>query len=272
MGDGRNSTDWQQGFVLDGNDSVALGLIAAGEVADKVAIVATHDCDLLESLVVEPVCEILIGRRIDKVDGNFSNAKNPRRLHLQFSGGATSLVLELNATDKRTIEKDKLLARRPNAGIRLRPKELWTLRAWFATRYFRPSYPNEFDRRLKSDVAKRMAETIKKTSENLVAVLFDIDGGEPDSEKSEDDVYALNVFLVYDVTKDPRAAENAANTAAQSIRSIFRNNFFKDGKWRGIELKTCTAVSEEAMTIYNMRMTRTWHFDSLEILFGKSPT
>ena len=154
----------------------------------------------------------------------------------------------------------------------MRPNELWTLRTWFAARYFRPSYPDEFDRRLKADVYKRMADAVKKTGDNLVTVLFEIDAGEPDAEKSEDEVYSLTVLLVYDVTKDPGVAETAAKTAAQSIKSIFRNHFFKDGRWHGIELRNCMPVSEDVVTVYQMRMTRTWHFDSFEILFGSPPT
>lgn len=272
MGEGRNSTIWQQGFVLDGKDSVALGLISADELAKKAVIVASHDCDLLEPKDIEPNCEIFVGKKIDRIDGTFSNAKNPRKLHLPFSGGATSVMLELDARDRRIVDKDKVLSLQPDAQTQLLPTELWTLRSWLASRYFRPSYPDEFDRRLKAkpaEVHKRIANVIKTTGTDLVAVLFDIDTGESTTEKSDDEVYSLSIFLVYDVTKDPGRAEATAKKAAQSIKDIFRQRCFKDGKWQGIELRSCLPVSEDALTILQMRMTRTWYFDSYEILFDK---
>jgi hypothetical protein len=76
MADGRNATVWQQGFILDGKDSVALGLIAENEIAEKIAVVVSHDCDLVESAEIEPKCEIIVGRRKDQADGTLSNAKH----------------------------------------------------------------------------------------------------------------------------------------------------------------------------------------------------
>ncbi|MHA7873296.1 MAG: hypothetical protein ACX939_13180 [Hyphococcus sp.] len=272
MGEDRKPTIWQQGLVLSGQDSVTLGLITEEEKTEKIVIIATHDCDLLEPKDMEPVCEVLIGTKIDQINGTFSNAKNPRRLHLPFSGGTTSVIFELNARDKRTVDKDKILALQPDAEIRMLPTELWVLRSWLAARYFRPSYPDEFDRRLKAkpgEIHKKIANAIKGTGTDLVAVLFDIDAGAPDTDKPDSEVYSLSIFLVYDVSQDPARAEAAAKKAARTIRDVIRQRCLKDGKWQGIELRSCLPVSEDALTIYQMRMTKLWYFDSFEILFNK---
>jgi hypothetical protein len=274
MGDGRYVTIWQQGFVLDGKDAVALGLIAENETSEKIAVVVSHDCDLIERTEIEPGCEIIVGKKTERINGIFSNAKHPRRLHLPFSAGTTTLTLELNASDKRTINKGAILALQPNAQIQLLSIELWTLRAWLASRYFRPSYPDEFDRRLKAkpgDVYKRIANTIRSTGNDLVAVLFDIDPGQATAEKAPDDVYVLGIYLVYDVSKDPARAIATAKTAAQSIKGIFRQYYLKDGKWHDIEFRDCLPISEDALSVYQLRMTRLWYFDAFEIVFEKAP-
>jgi hypothetical protein len=45
---------------------------------------------LLEPSEIEPNCEIIVGHKIDHVDGRFAKGKNPRRLHLPFSAGDPS--------------------------------------------------------------------------------------------------------------------------------------------------------------------------------------
>ena len=274
MADGRNATIWQQGSILDGKDSVALGLIAESEIAEKVVVVVSHDCDLVESAEIEPKCEVIVGKKRDQVDGTFSHAKHPRRLHLTFSGGTTSLILELNSIDKLTIDKAAVFSLAPITQIKLLAAELWTLRCWLAARSFRPSYPDEFDRRLKAkpgEVHKRIANTVKTTGSDLIAVLFDIDSGQPAVEKAADEIYVLGIFLVYDVSRDPAKALATAKTAAQSIKGILRKYYFKDGKWHGIEFRDCLPISEDALTVYQLRMARLWYFDTFEIVFENRP-
>lgn len=270
MAAGRNATIWQQGFIIDGKDSVALGLIAENELDEKVAVIVSHDCDLVESAEIEPKCEIIVGRKIPQAGGTFSHAKHPRRLHLTFSGGTTSLVLELNSIDKQTIDKSAVFALSPIAQVQLLAAELWTLRCWLASRYFRPSYPDEFDRRLKAnDVYKRIANTIKNTGNELIAVLFDLDSGQPAVEKVADDPYVLRIFLVYDVSKDPAKALATAKTAAQSIKGIL---LFQRWEMAGHRVsRLSTDFRRRSRRINQLRMTRLWYFDAFEIVFEKKP-
>jgi hypothetical protein len=72
-------TKWRQGSILDEACANALQLL----VSDRTIYIAiTHDCDIAhENLEIEPEIEFVRATRIDRIDGNFSNAKNSRTLH-----------------------------------------------------------------------------------------------------------------------------------------------------------------------------------------------
>jgi hypothetical protein len=264
----RNDTPWEQGFVLSAASVEKLRL-GGSTPSDTVAILISHDCDVIESAATEPDCELIIGRKIDSINGLFANGKNPRRLHLNFSAGKTPLSVELLATGKRTIAKDLLLAEEPLEDVRLTPDEHFTLQAWLAARYHRPIFPDEFDRRLKekpAEVHKKLANVIKGGGTDIVAVLFDIDAGKNETHEGPDDPYSLSIFVVYDVSDDPGRAEATAKRAASLIKSIFRQYFFADKKWKNIELRECLPVSADAISVHQLRSLKPWNFDYLEIV------
>lgn len=260
----RNDTIWQQGFVLASDEAVRLGLYSADEANQKISVIISHDCDLLELEETEPFCEILIGTKVSQLDGNFTNAKNPRRLHLSFTAGKAHLNVEFIATDKQKIAKGALLKSRPNNEIQLSPTEQWTIQNWLAIRYYRPSFPDEFDRRLKAkpgDVHKKIGNAVKNSGNDLIAILFDVDGGKPAIDRPPEEPYILSILLVYNVSDDPNRALNTAKTVAQSIRGLFRQYYFHKGQWQGIELHECVPVSEDVVSVYRFRTLKLWHLD-----------
>jgi hypothetical protein len=113
----RNDTPWQQGFVLSEATSAELGLIQAESTKESIAVLVSHDCDLLEDSAVEPNCEVIVGRKIENIDGIYANAKNPRRLHLKFSGGTSQISVELLAAQKKFVKKDDLLSQPTVDGV-----------------------------------------------------------------------------------------------------------------------------------------------------------
>jgi len=151
-------TPWRQGHVLPDDGAKALGLLS--DVADtEVAIVVSNDCDLAQDPSVEPSVEVIIGRRIGAADGNFSYAKNARRLHLTFSGGSQRLIAELIARFKISIKKEQLVEYEPVKTTKLTVVEHTILQRWLASRYRRAAFPDEFDKRQrKLDYATGLAE------------------------------------------------------------------------------------------------------------------
>jgi hypothetical protein len=260
MADSRNQTVWQQGFVLDAESAKGLGLIHPEFPNDTLVVVVSHDCDLVENTEIEPHCEIIVGHKIAKEDGTYSKGKNPRKLHLTFSGGTTPVIANFLTTAKIRLEKDRLLGQEPADSIRLTPDEQSTLQSWLSKRYHRRSFPNEFDIRLRAKQMDRRLDTIiKATKGDLIAVLFDLDSGEMVERTDPDDAYSLTVFLLYDVSVDSVAAEQSAKEAAHKVRESFRQNYLSGRRWSFIELKNALPISEDVMTIHHWRVLKPWY-------------
>jgi len=259
----RNDTPWQQGSVLSAERAKEIGILHAYSHDDVLAIVISHDCDLVEASDIEPNCEVLIGRKIAKVDGTFSKGKNPRRLHLEFSAGQFAVSAEFTPDGKTKITKTDLFRDAPASEILLSRDEHFTLQSWLSNRYHRPIYPDEFDRRLKAkpvEIQRRLETIIKATGSDLIAVLFDVDSNRMVERQSDEDTYSLSIYLLYDVSVDPTKAEATAKEAAGKIRNVFRQFLFAKGKWKQIELREAISVSEDAMTVYQWRSLKPWHF------------
>jgi hypothetical protein len=71
-------------------------------------VLVSHDCDIAQNPDVEPLVEVIDGRRIEAMDGNFAFAKNARRLHLTLTGGSQKLAVDLEASRKLQITKQRL--------------------------------------------------------------------------------------------------------------------------------------------------------------------
>ncbi len=235
---------------------------------DTVAVVISHDCDLAQLPDTECYCEVIPGFPVDDLNGDLANAKNIRRLHLRFSGGAINLSAEFAATDKRYIDKTVLAGHQPAANVRLTPAELTILQMWLAVRYRRSSFADEFDRRIKDKSAKfydKFVKIIKATGTNLLAVLFDVDSGQEVNRSGADDTYSLSIYLLFNVEEDPAKAETAAQSAAEEIRALLTKCFFVGDKWQNIELRNCEPISEAAMTVHIARRLKPWNFDYLSL-------
>jgi hypothetical protein len=191
------------------------------------------------------------------------SAKSVRKLHLGCSVGANKAVMELEIQRKSAIRKEDLAEHIPDASIGLNRREKTTLKAWFAARYSRPSFPDEFDRRLIRDARKaydKLAKVFKGHADKLVSVYFDVDDEE---REGPEDAYPLGISLVYNVERD--RGKDAATSAAGEIKKIFQNEFCATGKWLNIELTYCDPVAETAFSIRAHRYFKKWHLDHLSL-------
>src|ERR1700739_1372246 len=60
---------------------------AAVDMQSELAYLVTGDCNILhEDLREEPTIDVLLASPIAEPNGNFTNGKNPRRLHLVAQG------------------------------------------------------------------------------------------------------------------------------------------------------------------------------------------
>lgn len=241
-------------------------------LGNAVVIIATHDCDLAQSPEAEPQIEVIIGCRIDALDGNFTHAKSPRTLHIKFDGDAR-LQAEFVATAKRAISKTALLKFAPRADAKLSSSGQATFQRWLTARYRRSAFPDEFERRLvrETKLAERIAKAVKPHGELIVAVLFDVDEGQDNVKDGPDDVYILDINILYSVEGDVDKAEAAAELARKTIHEAFEAKLLdqQSAAWRNIELRYCEVISEEALTYRQFSLMKPWRLEYMS--FGADP-
>jgi hypothetical protein len=238
-------TLWRQGGVLPSACSIRLGLLGETETSDKLAIVVSHDCDLAEDAEKEPAVEVIICHAIEKCDGNRTYAKNPRILNLEIISPSGRSAFELIAREKSLILKRDLAGFSPDPAYVLDEEDKKTLQNWLAARYRRASIPDGLQ-----GLVKSIFEEVGKRKENPKALRgFWIDS-EPDSDKlGAGENYELWIAVVY-ATAIPDS-KNIAEDAARLLGEKFRQKFFKDDVWHGIDLRECKAVADTEFTLFD---------------------
>ena len=162
MGARSSETAWRQSSVIATESAVALGLLREEEASTQIALVISHDCDLTQESDVEPVVEVIVGMRVTEANGNYTHAKNPRRLHLYLEEDGKETIIELQARAKVQVQKERLAQEIPDERFVLCAKQHAILQAWLAARYRRAAFPDEFERRLK---AAKLHEAICQNSQ-----------------------------------------------------------------------------------------------------------
>lgn len=261
-------TPWRQGHLLTPEAIQALGLSHPESPDLTCVVVISHDCDLAnDALQIEPDVEVIIGRRVQKVDGNYSWAKAPRTLHVDALHKGSEAVLELVATAKQTISKQALAAFTPDTSCSLPGKSLSTLRTWLSVRYNRAAFPDPFVNRLsQSKVDKRLAKLIEPVGTLLSAVYFEVDGGK-EIDRSDGSPYELIIVLAYPPGDDPEQAADDVEEIEMTVTKLFEEKYFDQnfGKWNGIALKQCMSISEDDLTVSKARLLTQWRLDYMTI-------
>jgi hypothetical protein len=254
---------------LLGNEAIeALGLHHAVAADQTLVIVASHDCDLAQAPEGEPVVEVVVGRLVTEKDGNFTHAKNARKLHVEFAG-ATAFSAEFEATAKLSIEKRALNDFAPRAAGHLSPEGHAIFQMWFASRYRRSAFPDEFERRLTSKELKlheKIAKAVKPYGELIAGVFFDVDEGAEVTRDGPDDAYTLDITILHSADPDFEAAEKAADAAAKAIEKAFKDKLFDPTKtWQHIELRSCDPVSESVLTYQQFKQLKRWRLEHISL-------
>jgi hypothetical protein len=263
---GARDSPWRQGHLLTDEAAIALGLIEENAAGHDVALVVTHDCDLASDQ--EVIVEIMIGSVAPKLKGDLANAKNARRLGLEFDCVGGPLIVEVSAARRRLLEKVVLFERfAPRANTTLSPKGLQSLQWWLSARYRRAAFPDAFEHRLrtKKDRLRGAISSAMEPCRDLVrGIYFLLDDGEERDRQGADDLYELGIYLLYDHTQDPEASQ-VAEDAAEKISDAFEGEFLSAGAWKNIRLLFCEAISDAAMTVAQERELKEWRLDHLSL-------
>jgi hypothetical protein len=100
MGKWDRLTPWRQGAILTAGATTALGLISDRTPEHTAVVVVSHDCDLAQAPDHEPTVEAIVGRFIEKPDGNYMHCKNVRCLHLSITAGSRRCTIELEPRNR----------------------------------------------------------------------------------------------------------------------------------------------------------------------------
>ncbi len=259
------SSPWRQGHVLPEDAIRTLNLADPGASDGAIAVLITHDCDVVADQDREPSVEIMTGTRIRALDGNATHGKSARTLHLGFHRDGDLIPVQLRARDKRPLDKHALRRYAPDAAWSLDADNLSILQRWLASRYRRAAFPEAFEACLqKTQLDKALVNVVKPLGALVRAVYFDVT--EPqESETAEGPAYDLGIVLVYDAYQREGSAE--VEKAAVAIAKRFRKTLEHGGRSRpyAVEFRSCEAVSDEALTYKQSLELKQWRLDYLSL-------
>lgn len=272
------STPWRQGHILK-PETIALLGEPEPEEQRIAAVVASHDCDLSQPAESEPLVEIILGRYIDAPDGNYTNSKNLRLLHIECSTHTGTTWIELDTRRRVSVPKELLsgvagapFEHEPSHLQQLSNRERNTLQLWLAARYRRAAFPDEFDRRLKDEVRllEPLSKALRETGQFIPAIFFDLDEGMELQREGANNLYELAIILLYATDRDPQAAEAAALAAKNLIETAFKKRCQpKDAHgaeaWQWIELVDVIVMSDTALTYAQSTQLKKWQIDHISL-------
>lgn len=261
---------WLQGHVLTDADSVALGLRDADDHLTKVVVIS-HDCDIQSGS--ESCIEVIVGKLV-KRNGQFTNAKHPRIIHLNYEQkeGSDLNAIELRHSNRRSIEKTEFRVQTPDFDYPIDMDEKRGLKQWLAAKYGRPAFPDEFEKRIRAyDDRKRkirfeneLAEVLREHSTYLLGLYFDL-GQNRFSDLPEQEPYELSIYAVFDSEKGWVEAENEAKTLCQKLRERFEFYYGTPDRAELIALENCAAISDGEFTLAQVRKMDHWRVEFISL-------
>lgn len=258
---------WRQGSVLarDSVDEFGLGL---PEGRDQVRVVViSHDCDLANDVVKEPFVEVIVGKLIDREDGNSSWGKSSRTLHYTIDCAGHEECIELVSANKKRIDKERLAQYSPDGRYSTDHERLAMLRNWLAARYRRPSFPDVFNSRMRgTGAAKELAKVLARHGGNISFVFFNL-GDKRNTECADHETYHLSVVLAFRPGDDPVAAANGADSVADEVEEAIRA---KLPPGCGISLQDCFSISEDDISVSKARLLDLWDLDYVSFRAGNA--
>jgi hypothetical protein len=267
MAEWSRETSWRQGHALTDDTVDKFDLRNAQAPEKTFVVVISHDCDIAASPDKESDIELIVGRQIEKVDGNFTHAKTPRVLHIEFTTPEGAKLVELAAAKKTRVVKNDFADQEPRREFQLNPVGQSILQRWLGARYRRAAFPDAFDKRLdESKAGKRLSKILETAGEHIPAIFFDVDDGKEVQRNEPTDPYTLRIILLHTSQPNLRESETVALKVREQIESLFKELFFKkNNSWRDIELLECMVMSDAALTYVQSTLLKQWRLEHLSL-------
>jgi hypothetical protein len=267
MAEWSRETPWRQGCALTDETVEKFALRDARAPELTLVVVVSHDCDLAASPDKEPEIELIVGRQIEKADGNFTHAKTPRVLHIEFATPVGGKFVELSATKKVRVAKSDFADHEPRREFQLGPTEQSILQRWLGARYRRAAFPDAFEKRLnESGASARLTKILRPAGKHICAIFFDVDDGNEVQRNEPNDCYTLTIVLLYTSQPNSHESEAVALKVREQIESLFKELFLnKENSWRDIELLECMIMSDQALTYAQSVLLKQWRLEHLSL-------
>jgi hypothetical protein len=249
------NTSWRQGSVLAQKDFQSLGLTDSPDT--NLAIAISHDCDIAnDNLDVEPAVEFIFARILEQHSGNYTHGKNPRTLNLEYTQNGQTVWIEMIASRRLTLDKNKLDGIQPDETYELTHSQQ-ILQSWLAARYRRHALPNSLVERLRN-VFTYIEKQGKKNSSGVLSFRLSY---EPKDELPPKEPYELWLSIVY--INDKAEYGEMSEGIASSLKTEFPRLLEKTKDSGTVDLRKCDAVSEMDFTLRDMRETVEYHLEHL---------
>jgi hypothetical protein len=249
------NTSWRQGSILAHKDFLEAGL--PDSCSYDLAVAISHDCDIAnDNMDAEPFVEFVYAKRIEEKNGNCTNGKNPRILHLNYKCGEDAIFLELLALNKFTVSKSDLGKVQPDEAYELTSSHQ-VLQSWLSARYRRHALPNSLVDRLR-EVFGYIEKEGKKKSDGVLSFRLSY---APMHELSPAEAYELWLYIVYVTDQDKY--ESMAEKMAEGLKAKFSALLEKTQDFGSVDLRKCEAFSEVEFTVRDMRDTVEYHLEHL---------
>ena len=227
---------WRQGAILED-----VARIAPSDTSDALGILLSHDCDIVQqSLEKEPNVEILIAVPTPGLDGNYTRGKNTRCYHFGFDGKS----YEIRAVDRIIVPRQFLIDSEPSPS-QLPVDEVNGIVHWFAQRYERPAFPDNFNKRL-SRKTRQVIERVLKESGHLVSGVYIAC---PSEELPDNEPYDITLHVVMAVKdyEDIEKAGQCEDMAQQILDAVSEQS-------QGIRIVNAEdmCISEKELSLHDL--------------------
>lgn len=244
-GDLLRAAGWRQGSILDQKSLLQLG--AEGH---DIAIVLSHDCDVVRAVMVEPSLELILGSKAEKPRPEYLYGRNPREIDLLLADGVTAI--RLCANERISVSKEKLCNLVPSSDV-LEFDSVSLLAKWIAKRYTRAAWPDAFIDRLRR-VDRKLDQLFKSIqSRQISSILIMLEPPRMELPANED--YRMVVWLTVPVAS--RMDESCA-AAAQDFESQLKGIL---SRCPGIKLEEIETRSEADVSMDDLRQFRNFDRD-----------
>jgi hypothetical protein len=215
---------WALGKVFSVDSAPALCDLIPGEHKgdDQVFIAVTHDCSVISpSLKNEPYLEYLSAKKIDQDNGQFTNARNIRRLHLQVETVDGIDRYEVSMAARGFVERDAIAECAPDDRFKLSDESVSVLKRWLANRYVSQTFPDKFNQLTghlvkdsKAPLIKAFSTDVGKVCNSIFLSLDPVDVDIPDG-----DSYEVLVVLLFRDEKAVEIGREAMEAFADEVKA-----------------------------------------------------